>query len=343
MESIKYSLNPINSLKALSRALGVDEDEILRVSQATVYKEIPLKKKDGTLRITYDAEPSLKAVQKKITRNIFHKLKFPDYIHGCIRDREEPRNIYSNALPHAGKKNIILCDIKDFFPSIKPQTVYSIFRGFLGFSPSISSILTRICTYNGFLPQGASTSSYLANLAFWDIEPALVESINELGCAYTRFADDITISTDNNLTKERKTEIISKVRQAIQKKGCSLKKRKTMVLKRGQSIKGKDNETNTPTNHSITVTSLLVHHETLKISKNERRRVRACVHKLERTDMSDISPKEWKRRYSSVIGKVSRLVSCGHKEGETLKKRLRELKNKHQKLQQRSSNVSGRR
>ncbi|WP_161796818.1 reverse transcriptase family protein [Halomonas sp. HG01] len=342
MDKIQYPHSPINSLKALHRALRVDESVMSNALQNINYKEVPLKKKDGTTRITYDAAPALKAVQKKITSQIFHKITFPYYIHGCIRDANNPRSIYTNASPHAGKKNIILCDIKDFFPSIKEKTVFFIFRECLSFSPEVSQKLTELCTYNGTLPQGASTSSYIANLAFWDIEPLLVEKLSSFGFTYTRFADDITMSTDKPISTTLKTQALHEVRRAIRKRNCSLKKRKTMVLKRGQVIKGIDEKKQKPTDSPITVTSLSIHHKNLAISKQERRKVRACVYNLEKTNMEEISYQEWCRRYSSAMGKVSRIITCGHKEGEPLKQRLKKLKDVHKRHHLRSSKVSGR-
>lgn len=326
MDSIKYLHSPINSLKALNRALRIDESVMHNALQNIRYKEVPLKKKDGSIRITYDADPALKIVQKKITSKIFHNLIFPDYIHGCIRDMKNPRNIYTNASPHAGHKQIILCDIKNFFPSIKRNTVYFVFREFLGFSPDVSERLTEICTYNGALPQGASTSSYIANLAFWDIEPLLVKNLKSLGFVYTRFADDITISTKNPISKTLKTHALQEVRKAIRKRGCSLKQNKTIVLKRGQAVKSIDETTLTTKHSPITVTSLSIHHRNVTISKQERRKIRACVHNLEKTGIGTISYQEWCKRYLSAMGKVSRLISCDHKEGESLKQRLKDLK-----------------
>ncbi|ABE58557.1 reverse transcriptase family protein [Chromohalobacter israelensis] len=342
MEHTYYPHHPINSLKALNRALGIDEDEIFHALSNISYKEVPIKKKDGAIRVTYDATSALKVVQKKVTSNIFHRVNFPHYIHGCIRDTKTPRNIYTNAYPHAGCKQVILCDIKDFFPSIKAKTVFFIFRHCLGFSPNVSQRLTDLCTYNGTLPQGASTSSYIANLAFWDVEPLLVKKLESLGLTYTRFADDITISAKKSISKSLKTQVLHEVRRTIRKRGCSLKKNKTIVLKRSQVIIGKDKETQETTRNPITVTSLSIHHSSVTISKVERRKVRAFVDKLSKTEFNRVSYHEWCRRYSSAMGRVSRLISCGHKEGEPLKQRLKALKDEHKKFHQRSSNVSGR-
>ncbi|UTV87028.1 RNA-directed DNA polymerase [Cobetia amphilecti] len=329
MDSIYYPHSPINSLKALNKALKIDEAIMRNALNNIRYTELLLTKKDGTTRIVYDASPALKVIQKRITTQIFHKIVFPGYIHGCIRDRETPRSIYTNASPHAGKKQIILCDIKNFFPTITEDKVKTVFRELLGFSPIVSERLTTLCTLNSALPQGASTSSYIANLIFWDVEPELVRKLKINNLTYTRFVDDITISSDKIISKEQKTQVLSSIRNTIRKKGCTLKKRKTMVLKRGQSIIEKGNKKQHITRKPVTVTGLSVHHDRVTISKQERRNIRAAVHRLEKTDARMVSYQTWNTNYASAMGKVSRLISCGHKEGEVLKQRLKALKSSH--------------
>lgn len=62
----------------------------------------------------------------------------------------------------------------------------------MGFSDDVAEILTMLTTKDGGLPQGAVTSSFLANLVFWDYEPSLVEKLAFAGYAipamWTTFA-----------------------------------------------------------------------------------------------------------------------------------------------------------
>lgn len=341
MYSIIYPHAPINSQKALQRALHCNTNDLNVALNNIHYKKVPLKKKGGGIRITYDATPSLKFIQKRITSNIFHKISFPYYIHGCIRDKAAPRSIYTNAEPHVGKKYIINCDIKNFFPSISDNIVYEIYRHCLNFSPEVSKTLTLLCTVDGHLPQGASPSSYLANLVFWDIEPALVKELEAQGFTYTRFADDITISTNKELQNSEKSFAINIIRNRFRKKNCILHKHKTMVLKKGKSIKTGDKSQKNTTNHPISVTGLTVCNSKIGISKIERKKIRAAVHHLSQEDLTKISHNSWKAKFSSAMGKVSRLCKCGYNEGDSLKSQLRLLNKKYKKICQRRANVSG--
>lgn len=341
MHSIIYRHAPINSQKALQRALHCNTNELNEALDSIRYRQVPLKKKDGGTRIAYDAVPPLKFIQKRITSNIFQKITFPYYIHGCIRDKTAPRSIYTNAEPHAGKKYIINCDIKNFFPSISDNIVYDIYRYCLNFSPEVSNTLTILCTLDGHLPQGASPSSYLANLVFWDVEPILVKELETKGFTYTRFADDITISTNKELKNSDKSAAINIIRNRLRKKNCTLHKNKTMVLRRGKSIKIRDKNQDNTYNVPVSVTGLTVCNSKIGISKIERKKIRAAVHRLSQEDLTKISQDSWKTKFSSAMGKVSRLCKCGYKEGDSLKSQLRLLNKKYKRICQRRANVSG--
>lgn len=59
--------------------------------------------------------------------------------------------------------------------------------------------------------QGASTSGYIANLVFWDVEPRIVKDLLGRGFQYSRFADDITISCSREPSSDELSGIVSTV------------------------------------------------------------------------------------------------------------------------------------
>ena len=65
----------------------------------------------------------------------------------------------------------------------------------------VSYILSLLCTYEGYLPQGAPTSPYLSNLILRDFDKKIQQICSSLNYTYTRYADDITISSNNKITK----------------------------------------------------------------------------------------------------------------------------------------------
>ncbi len=249
------------------------------------------------------------------------RIAYPTYLHGGIRDRMTPRSIYSNARLHAGARAVILQDIKDFYPSITIRHVRDIFKGLMGFSEEVASVLADLTTRDGVVPQGASTSSYLANLVFWDIEPALVARLSAQGIQYSRFADDITISCARFQDSSELSRIVASVTQMLAAKGCYQKRSKMHFRKRGQTIKGDGRW------EPLTVTGLAVHNALPGIPKNERKAIRAAVKQLEEHASRGRPLGELEPKILSAMGRIGRLIACGHVEGQQLMQRVREVKN----------------
>lgn len=289
---------------------------------SNMYRHVPQKKKNGEPRNTYDAYEPLKRIQRKIVDRILSRTQFPQYLHGGIRDRHKPRSIYSNATHHCGQKQFITIDIKDFFPSISSKHIQKIFQGLFNFSKDVSSLLAQLTTFLGVLPQGASTSSYLANLIFWDVEPTLEMAFRDEGITYSRFADDITLSVDHELSKTQKSNVVSRVVNMLAKKGCSQKRSKLHIRKRGQSVHG--NAGNTP----MTVTGLGIYNDKPNISKMERKRIRASVKEIENLAVQGMPTEMLENLMNRASGRIGRLKACKHKEANELLQRIRSVQRK---------------
>lgn len=326
MDAPRYPFKPIHSLKALSLALGesVELLESLAKRGSNLYRHVPQTKKDGSVRDTYDAHEPLKAIQRKIVDRFLVRVRYPDYLHGGIKDPIKRRSIYSNARIHGKAKTILLQDIKDFFPSITVQHVQQIFSGLFGFSDEVARVLALLTTRQGVVPQGASTSSYLANLVFWDTEPSLVARLHARGLKYSRFADDITISAMTPLERATLTELVSAVTDMLAEKGCHQKRSKLHVRKRGQTLEVKVGF------EPLTVTGLSVFNEAPGIPKSERKAIRAAVKQVEDQAIQGTTWAQLEPTVRSVMGRVGRLIVCGHPDGERFKLRLQALKEKYQ-------------
>ncbi len=67
--------------------------------------------------------------------------------------------------------------LKKFYDNIKKERVYLIYSQFFNFPHEVSELLTKLTTYKNKVPQGACTSSYLANLIFFNSEYSLVSKL----------------------------------------------------------------------------------------------------------------------------------------------------------------------
>lgn len=276
-------------------------------SASAAYRPVPQKKKDGSLRMTYDAYPELKRVQHQVVQKILHKVRFPRYLHGGIKDTEFPRDHVSNAALHTGAAILILDDIADFYPSLDRKLVFTVWLRFFGFSPEVAELLTKLTTRKGSIPQGAKTSSYLANLAFWDREAQLVEDLKAMGLTYSRFVDDVAYSSRRRIPDSAIGEARAKVYQMLTSKGCRPKRSKSQVSRKGRKLQ---------------VTGLVTAGRCPTISKDERNRIRSAVRHLEKSvDKEGMTP-ENRKAWDSAKGQVGRLVRLKHTEGRRLSQRL---------------------
>jgi hypothetical protein len=329
MEAPTYPFRPIHSTQALALALGESEQllERLAIRADRMYRHVPQEKKGrpGETRDTYDAHEPLKRVQRKLVDRVLSKAVFPAYLHGGIRDLKSPRSIHSNAAVHAGARFVILQDIRNFYPSISRLQVDTLFRGLFGFGASVAALLSSICTRDGCVPQGASSSGYIANLVFWDVEPKVVRDLQQQGFQYSRFADDITISSGREPSTEEISTIVSTITGMLASKGCHQKRTKLHVRVRGQGIKSDD-----ATFQPVTVTGLSVFNSAPGLTKLERKRIRSAVRELELLRETTSVWADLEPRYHRAMGRVGRLLACGHPDGVVLKARLNAVKRTYQ-------------
>ncbi len=288
-----YKSAPIRDLDTLAEVLGVSRARLGRLARnaCQLYRLVPQRKKDGSLRKTYDAFPALKSVQQRIKVRLLEKVMYPLYLQGGIRDRENPRDYARNAGIHAGRACVVNEDIADFFPSTTPEQVLNIWQHFFRFPVEVAECLTRLTTRRGELPQGAKTSSYLANLVFWETEFDLVRHLQSKGFAYSRLVDDITVSSASPMSRREKSMVMSLIYSFIKRSGYTPKYRKHAIFNR---------------NEKILVNSLVVNaHAALPL--DERQGIRALVHRTIRTIKNEGMAAITATR-AHVIGKIGKVT-----------------------------------
>lgn len=309
-----YASKSISSIEALSKSLGSSPEALKKIiieKQEMVLPNAPKLKADGTVRQTYRVSPQLKKVQRRIVDSIFYRVKFPSYLQGSIRSDTGTRDSIENARLHAGQRIIISEDISNFFPSISAETVHEMWQFFFNFHPEVAKYLTDLCTLDGYLYQGASTSSYIANLAFWDIEPKLVDDLARRGYKYSRYVDDVTISTNQTVGNSEKQNVISMVYGLFLRKGCkpNRSKHKSYTQRKPALVHNLNTNSGRPT-----------------INKPERARVRAAVSECSKRHLTERGSEEYLQLFNSTRGRVDRIKRLHPKEGQALLSRLLELK-----------------
>ncbi len=315
MENLAYQCNPISNIKALSGLLQIPEDVLIGVSNKRdmfYYKNKPEIKPDGSKRITYRLNDRLKIIQKRINNKIFNHVVYPEYLQGSIKDKSNPRTYERDASIHAGSHLIISEDVSNFFHSISEKHVKNMWKYLFGFSVDVSEILTKLTTYNGYVPQGGVTSSYISNLILWDLEPKLIEKLNYIGVTYTRFVDDITLSPQSHwLPQDDLEKSIKLVYTMLAKKGLKPNRQKHKIMSKA---------------NKMVIHKLNVNSGKPTIDKRKRRRIRLELFNLKKySDEYGRNGETYVSQYDSLTGKVRELSKFHPAQGEKYLNELEQL------------------
>ena len=238
---------PIRNNHHLESALGLSIEEIDSLTNDLnsegekpkhYYRFVQRKMKNGKLK-EREITPSrytLSLIQDRIKDRILDQIPLPDYVKGGRKNNDSA----SNAAKHKGKNHNFLTDIKEFFPRITNKMVYDTFI-LLGFIPSVARCLTRLTTYKGHIPQGASTSTAVANIVFhYRVEKELEKIIAANGLTYTRWVDDLTFSSQREFK-----ELVSSILDTLNAGGFMHSHKKTLYKKGRVDITGADKGNNT--------------------------------------------------------------------------------------------------
>lgn len=172
------------------------------LKQGEGYIDYEITKKSGGKRKISKPKESLKIIQKCLLEILSILYKPHHSAHGFIKEK----NVVTNSAVHVGKKYIFNIDIKDFFPSTsfhKIKFLLSLKPFFLnGEREEIGSLIANLCCKEGFLPQGAPTSPIITNIVCRRIDSMFWELARVHKAKYTRYADDITFSSNKNIFDE---------------------------------------------------------------------------------------------------------------------------------------------
>ena len=209
-----------------------------------------LRKRTGSVRMIEAPKPRLKWMQRQILARILGRIPAHPAAHGFVTGR----SIQSFAKPHTGQRVVLRMDLRDFFPSICRARVQALFRT-MGYPESVADLLGGICTnavpraaWTGVkgeqlreawklydrphVPQGAPTSPALANLCAYRVDCRLAGLAGSVGARYTRYADDLAFSGDDNF--ERRVRCFpDHIGAILLEEGFAANHRKTRILRQG--------------------------------------------------------------------------------------------------------------
>ncbi|MCC4788563.1 MULTISPECIES: reverse transcriptase family protein [Vibrio] len=307
----EYKFKSIGSINALARLLRLPLSRVQHLANNTsdFYRVAKIQqKKSGGQRITYDAYIALKSVHRTLQHQIFKKVIYPEYIQGSISGRSYITNVRNHT-----KRRVLICeDISNYFPMIKADQVEKMFMRLFRFPQDVAQTLTSLVTLNGSVPQGGICSSYIANLIMWEKESVLVLRLRKAKLTYTRYVDDITVSSKSYMTKQEISAVIASIYGMLRYYGVEPNKSKHEVLGNGT--------------HQ-TVHRVGVNGNRPSFGKEEKKKIRSAVHNLNTLFTDDrCAYEDYLKVFSSVSSQVGKLQQLNAYQGKKYREALNAIK-----------------
>ncbi len=317
MDKPYYPHKPISSIDTLAKTLGIHPKLLIDLSEKVEnsYTEFVIAGKNEKLRTVYDPKFELKKLQKRINSRILEHVQYPSYLQGGIKDEQNKRDYIKNAGIHTESKTLISLDIKKYFDNIRPPFIYDVFKYFFRFPDQVCEILTRIVTLGNKLPQGACTSTYLANLLFFNSEYLIVSKLRGSNIKYSRLLDDVTMSSPDKLSNEDITEIIKNIAGMFKKYDLRLNNSKTKV----------EHKKHTADQSHFQVTGIWIGNNQPKLRKKERREIRHNVYICEKEYLKSPYTEEYHKFWNNCSGLVAKMSRLDHAQHKPLRLRLKKV------------------
>jgi RNA-directed DNA polymerase len=210
-------------LERLSRDLALPLEDLLYLVKSAPYRykvyEIA-KKAPGKKRTIAQPAREIKPLQRWVMANVLSA--FP--VHPAATAYRAGKSILDNAAPHASHRYLCKLDFISFFPSIKATD----FEKFMELNPLAAiwtkdeiSYLSKILFWKrkrDNIPElsiGAPSSPMLSNILLYSIDVKIAAYCARNGITYTRYADDMSFSTNSpNVLKEAEEKIAAICRRS---------------------------------------------------------------------------------------------------------------------------------
>lgn len=295
------------------------------VSTTSHYHRFTIPKRTGGERLISAPHKKLKAAQHWILEKILEPLAVAEQAHGFVPGR----STVTNALPHLRAAVVVNVDLKDFFPTVTYRRVRGLYRK-LGYSEEVATVIALLCTepdtveaeLDGTkyfvargprrLPQGAPTSPAITNVLCRRLDRRIQGWAKKHGFVYTRYADDLTVSSQDRAAPVGK--MLAFLRKLTAAEGFAIHPDKVRVVRRGRRQE---------------VTGVVVN-DRPGVPRDELRRFRALLHHVEKDGPAG---KTWNGSTGDVLtaalGFAAYVAMVDKAKGERLRAKVLSLKAKY--------------
>ncbi|QUL57308.1 retron Ec67 family RNA-directed DNA polymerase/endonuclease [Paenibacillus tritici] len=198
-----------------------------------LYSSFEINKKNGGTRKINAPSEELKDIQKKLAEALYNhkKKKQRGSLEKISHAFEIDKGIITNAENHRNKRFVLNIDLEDFFDSFHFGRVRGYFHKNDHFSLplEVATAIAQISCYEGSLPQGSPSSPIITNLICEILDHRILKITKQYRLDYTRYADDLTFSTNDKTFLESQTELYKRISEEINRAGFKINDKKTRL------------------------------------------------------------------------------------------------------------------
>lgn len=182
----------------LTEKSNLNRADVLSVvsSAPRTYKKYYIPKRTHGRRLIAQPKKNVKRLQ----RLFIDSLDVP--VHDCAYAYRNGRNIIDNATVHKNSTYLLKMDFNNFFNSITPEIFWDVWKKTAPLPERIDKILITSLLFweeslnNLVLSVGAPSSPKISNFCMYEFDNHLQKKCTDLDVKYTRYADDLTFSTN---------------------------------------------------------------------------------------------------------------------------------------------------
>lgn len=191
----------MNILELLLKRLPLSQSELLLLIATAPhrYKVHTIDKRHNRgKRVIAQPTAEVKVVQEVLQSILREQLP----VHPCVKSYQRGVSIKDHALPHADKSYLLKVDFKNFFPSILGEDFRRHLKLHRDFDDRSAKVFESIFFWRPRrdpklrLSIGAPSSPWISNTILFEFDSMLSRYCHERDITYTRYADDLALSTN---------------------------------------------------------------------------------------------------------------------------------------------------
>lgn len=221
---VSLSLKSFRTVRQISFRLGRNYRRQMmyiayRLSSTRKHRIFTIPKKSGGRRTICAPNGALLTLQREIKNLIEVDFEPRVHVHGFVSGRQ--RSVVSNAAQHVRKKWVLNIDLEDYFETIHFGRIVGRLQARpYNYTRKVAEFIAHIACFETYktvrgesrstsvLMPGGALSPLLSNIVTDRLDGELSRLCRELGCSYSRYADDITISSNRNRFPSRIASLV---------------------------------------------------------------------------------------------------------------------------------------